>query len=160
MKKITKKDREIIGFLFADGCCEIIKQNIARCYKDKVYRYIRYIPRVTVTQREDNRKVLEYFQKRFGGYVSENRSLKPFRTVGTFYWVAQDFERCKIITDLMIRGFIPHKKKKAAKILNQFCKWKLKSGALTRKYTPNEREKIKKWHQQIREINQFKGVTN
>lgn len=147
-----KVDNEIVGFLYADGCCMIIRQNRKRKYKERVYEFINYIPRVNITQRGDNLPLLEFIKKRHGGHISPNKSLKNSNPV--HYWQIQSFEQCKRITDLMLQTEIPYSKKKAVKILNDFCSWRLSIGQ--RKFQKNELIIMEKWHKQIREANTYK----
>lgn len=129
-------DKEMVGFILADGCFMILKQTRRRKYKDKIYTFVNYVPRVNVSQREDNLQVLKQFQDKFGGYVYENRSIN--RKSRIFYWQVQNRKSCKKIAKMVIKAKLKHKKRKAAKICYEFCREKD-----VKKY-PDYRDKIRK----------------
>jgi len=155
---MNKEQIELRGFLYADGSCMIIKQKRTRKYKDKIYDFINFIPRVNITQRNDNLPLLLRIQKQYGGYVYENKSLRKKSKQGynsnpASYWQVQNFKECLRITDIMLDTEIPYSKKKAVKILNDFCKWRLSIGQ--RKFTDYEMQMISKWHSEIKLANSY-----
>ena len=145
-------DRELAGFIYADGCCMIIKQSRKKKYKDKVYSFINYVPRINITQRADNLKFLEFVKERYGGHISPNNSLKNSNPV--FYWQVQSFERCLGITEILLDTKIPYSKLEAVRILNEFCKWRIEIGK--GKFKPEELKMIEDWHRRIRLANSYK----
>jgi hypothetical protein len=155
---MNKEQIELRGFLYADGSCMIIKQQRQRKYKNKVYHFVNYIPRINITQRNDNLKLLKYIQKNYGGYVYENKSLKKISREGynsnpASYWRIQNFEDCKRVCNIMLDTEIPYSKKQAVKILKKFCDWRLSIGQ--RKFTKDEMQKIAKWHEEIKKANSY-----
>lgn len=155
---MNKEQIELRGFLYADGCCTIIKQQRRRRYKDKVYSFINYVPRINITQRNDNLPLLKYIQKGYGGYVYENKSLRKTSKEGynsnpASYWQIQNFEDCYRVSSIMLDTDIPYSKKKAVTILNNFCKWRLSIGQ--RKFTKDEMQMMENWHKQCKIANSY-----
>ena len=161
---MDKIDYQIIGFLLADGCFMIIKNKRVRKYQgkrvgQKEYEFVNYTPRINISQREDNIAVLEYAQKRYGGYVLRNRSFdKDPNYHRVFYWVVQNFPQCLKLAEMTIKSDLPHHKKEAAKVMRDFCglSMKRKKG----KYDIIELEQAQKYYEAIREANTFKAVTS
>ncbi len=155
---MNKEQIELRGFLYADGCCTIIKQKRQRKYKDKVYHFTNYVPRVNITQRNDNLPLLKYIQESYGGYVYENKSLRKTSKEGynsnpASYWQIQNFKDCKRICDIMLDTNIPYSKKEAVKILNKFCEWRISIGQ--RKFTKDEMQMMAQWHTDIQKANSY-----
>lgn len=155
---MNKEQIELRGFLYADGCCTIIKQKRQKKYKDKIYSFTNYVPRVNITQRNDNLNLLKHIQKNYGGYVYENKSLQKISKEGyksnpASYWQIQSFNECFKITNIMLDTKLPYSKKKAVKILNDFCKWRLSIGQ--RKFTDNEMRMINKWYEDCKIANSY-----
>jgi len=155
---MKKGDAELVGFLLADGCLTIIRQKLARRYKEKTYHSVSYIPKVNVTQRVDGQNILFRFQKRFGGYISKNSSITKRGSRPTKYWVASSHRACREIASLVKRSSIPSPKIEAARILYKFCSWRFpkksaKLGDIGRRQAQN-------FWEDIRRANAFHGVTN
>ena len=146
----------MIGFILADGCLMLIRTKAKRKYKNKIYHYFLYTPRVNVSQRVDGIEILKDFQKRFGGYVMENKSLKISRPVN--YWVVSNIKMCREIARMVCKCKLPSPKKKVAKLLYEYCSWKLPMGS--RRMTEHERNKAKDFWEKIHDANTFKEVTN
>jgi len=151
-------DKEMIGFILADGCLTIVKGKARRKYKDKVYHYLLYTPKVNVTQRVDGEAILDAFKKRFGGYISLNASIardrptqKPIK-----YWVVSNAKICGEIAKMIYECDLPSPKKAVAKILYDYCAWKLPMGS--RRMTEEEKVKAEAFWQAIRAANTFKSM--
>lgn len=151
-----EKDAELRGFLYADGCCMLISQKRKKAYKDKVYEFVGYIPRVNVSQRSDYIDILKEFQKRFGGYITKRGINQPSHPNSYHYWQVQNFESCREIAKLMLDSPYDYPKKKAAQILYDFCNWRIKIGY--RKFTEEERAKVMDWVKQMRQANSYQGI--
>ena len=145
-------DYELSGFFYGDGCCQIIRQKRRRKYKDKTYEFINYVPRISVSQRDDNLPALISIQKRYGGFISKN-SLMSKVSNPVSYWTLQSFEGVKRVTDIMKKTKVPFVKVKAVKALNDFVTWRLKIGF--RKFTKEETKKIEKWHEIVHKANTY-----
>ena len=128
----------------------ILKQTRRRKYSgkkvgDKIYTFVNYVPRVNISQREDNLKLLQFAQERYGGYVMENCSFKqPYHRV--FYWTIQNRKSCELVARYVMESNLPHHKKKAAKIVYDFCH-------------ETDPDKYHIYYDQIRQANKFQGVT-
>lgn len=148
-------DKELVGFLLADGCLTIIRQNLTRKYKDKIYHSVSYVPKVNVTQRVDGIEILNTFQKRFGGYISKNASIQKIsNSKPVKYWVVSNYKVCGEIARLIMNSVIPSPKRKTAKILYEYCKWRLPMKS--RKLVNKETAKAEQFYNLIHEANSFK----
>jgi len=155
---MNKEEIELRGFLYADGSCMIIKQSRTRKYKDKVYKFINFVPRVNITQRNDNLSLLKKVMETYGGYVYENKSLRKKNKFGyksnpASYWQVQSFKECLRIANMMLDTSLPYSKKSAVKILKDFCEWRLSIGQ--RKFKDDEMQKMVTMYENIRKANSY-----
>jgi hypothetical protein len=163
MHKYTDKEIELRGFLFGDGCCTIIRQHRTRKYHgkrvgEKVYSFTSYIPRINITQRDDNLALLHEVREMFGGHISRNHSVerqKDYPSRPTVYWQVQNNKTCGYIAKLMVDSKFNQAKKKSAKILYDFCSLHNKIGQ--RKFRPHEMKAMEKLHAAIRKANSYQG---
>ena len=148
------------GFLLADGCFLIIRQERNRHYKNKIYPYISFVPRISITQRDDNLLVLQKFFTLFSGNIHHNKNLNGRfpNSKPVYEWNVSNFENCLKISKIVSKSNLPHNKVNAAKIMFKFCKLRLsiktgKYGKINNSY----KQKFEQFRQQIHKANSYKS---
>lgn len=156
------QDSEFRGFFYADGCAFLVRYNRKSSYvskksglREKTYLLIR--PQLTIIQRADNLKYLEWVRERYGGSIykrnpthSNWKNTKP-----AYQWICTNIEFCKDITDILLDTNIPYRSYDAMKAVNEYCIWRL---SLSRfgKYNPEHYEdKISNWIKRITKAHKY-----
>jgi hypothetical protein len=155
-------DSEFRGFFYADGCAFLVRYDRKSSYvskksglREKTYKNIR--PQLSIIQRADNLKYLEWVKERYGGSIykrNPTHSNWP-NTKPAYQWHCTNIESCKRMTGILIDTDIPYRSWDAMKAVNEYCIWRLSLGRFN-KYNPQQyKEKISGWIERVTKAHKY-----
>jgi hypothetical protein len=142
---------EFCGFFLAEGYAGIVQ------YKQKNRDSLFFRPQLTITQRADNRELLQQIKDNFGGHLYSGmprHQQNGFLTQATIVWICINISEINQLCSLFLGSKLKAKKLQSIKILKKFIDWKIKRG-IYRHYSQQDIQKILNWKSQIQKNNQF-----
>jgi hypothetical protein len=144
-----KKDLEFTGLFLGEGYCAIVRYFEKRKYKNKVYEYWAYRPQLSLSQRGDNKEMLQWIKDNYGGNIWIQRTKKENQNI-SYHWSMTNIGKSLEICKILLSGVIPSKKLKSIQIVKDYCEWKLKRG-LQVKMNEKDYLKAENWYKQCKE---------
>jgi len=146
---------EFRGFFWADGYMGI--HQVHRKYRGKRITHLR--PSLKISQRNDNRAILEAFQARLGGYITTNpgRQVRDIRGNARFTrpmacWEVHTTEGVRRAISLLCDGILPHNKQAQLKVMQEYLSMRHAPG---HKYTSEEKERMEALRQEMVSLHQY-----
>ena len=152
------KDAEFRGLFLGEGYISIVR--IKRYPKGKIV--FNYRPQLSLSQRLDNRQMIDWIKNRYGGHIWIAKNIKS-RFVGinmsqAAFWTTTNSHEALKICKILEKSSIPSKKLTDVKLVKRYCEWKVKMAK--RKNTPKEKQFCEKIYQLCKENHKFgNGVT-
>jgi len=153
MKKNNITNAEFSGLFWGEGYCAVVKYHSKRKYKDKIYDYHLYRPQMSIAQREDNKEIVLWVQKNYGGNIWLNKTNKPNQH-NSYHWTTSNSKLCLKICNILLKSSINARKRKSVEIVKKYCEWLIKKGN-SRKNTEKEKRQAEKWYQECKRNHKF-----
>lgn len=153
------------GFFMADGMIRISKdmKRSGRASQGDKYPWYRQVIRITL--RQDDERVLDWMQKKFGGHIFRRgirtkiynkQTGKTTFSHPTTIWQVEDLETCEKICRAILRNPIPSKKKAEAKTFLEYAKLKRRHHKRGKKYPQDVLDKFEEYHQKMKELKKYR----
>jgi len=154
---------EFRGFFLGEGSLQIHRTHLSKQYgRGKVYEreFNGFRPIAAVTQRSDNRPVLDAMCIRLGGNVSNHNRFnmvsggngKTYLNHSQAMWKVVATDDVRRILELLKGGWLPHTKLREIEIMERYLDIRPRTG---HKMKPETREEIERLFWQIREVREY-----
>jgi len=150
---MNNKKREFIGFLMGEGCFRIGKYKDKKAKKHSLIRGI-----VTVSLRADDGNVLKWAQKEYGGTLMLRQGRPQIPNQNPYYmWVMTSSPKILRLLDDFLLAELPSVKIKQAKLLKEFCEFKVNYKRRGTGYTDKEYNRQIKLMKEISRLKKYQG---
>lgn len=161
---VTSKEKaEFRGLFLGEGYATICKYKARYKHfhkkkkewviKDRVW----YRPQLSVSQREDNGKMIYWIQQKFGGYVCRRTYFGKVGGNPALVWITINHELCKKLCKILLNSSIPSKKLNSVKIILEYLKIRYKKGDSRRYlgYSEEQNQAFEKLHLACKQNHQY-----
>lgn len=164
---MSKYEMAFTGFFMAEGMIRISKdmKRSGRASQGDKYPWYRQVARITL--RDDDERVLNWIQKKFGGHIfkrgvrynitNKQTGKKTFSNPVTI-WQAEDMPTIEKICRAILRNPMPSKKKEEAKVFLEYAKLKKRHYKRGKKYPQEVLDKFELYHLKMKELKKYKST--
>lgn len=160
---MDEEDREFIGFFMGEGCLTIREEK--RIDKKTFKEKNQYEPLIKIGLRADNKEIMEWIQKRFGGTLRWRKEKmvigykhQPYRIRPVLEYEVANRKACLEIIGLLLKAKLPSRKMPEIILFKRFLDLKKRgkrNGFCGDWYSDAEREEFKKIKLQLSSLKKY-----